>query len=167
MAPAPGLAVLAARLLVIVVAAPAFEVRIALALLQPGTRCDDGVKPVSATRNLRGDVQLGLVLLGLVSRTRLVEQCFDLRLQLGFGLGPMPVAHRLVAARVGLDLGAVHRDGAKLDQPPLACQAHDLHEQNGWLRGPSLSQRARKAPRSSPSTASLVKCAKCLSGNHS
>jgi len=31
--------------------------------------------------------------------------------------------------RVGLDLGAVHRDGAELDQAHLARQAHDLHEQ--------------------------------------
>ena len=114
-APALGLAVLAARLLVIVVAAPAFEIRIALALLQPGTRCDDGVKPVLAKRNLRGDVQLGLELLGLVGRTRLVEPGLDLRLQLGFGLEHVALAHRLVAARVGLDLGAVHGDGAELD----------------------------------------------------
>jgi hypothetical protein len=59
--------------LVIFVAAPVFQVDIALALLQPGARCGDRVEPVLATRNLRGDVQLGLVLLGLAGRTQLGE----------------------------------------------------------------------------------------------
>jgi hypothetical protein len=34
-----------------------------------------------------------------------------------------------VEAGVGLDLGAVHREGTELDQPHLARQAHDVHEQ--------------------------------------
>ena len=114
-------------------------------MLQAGARCGDGVEPVLATGNLRGDVQLGLVLLGLVGRTYLVEQGLDLRLQLGFGLEHVAAAHRLVAAGVGLDLGTVHRDGAELDQPHLACQAHDLHEQVRELlqmEGPEVADRA-------------------------
>lgn len=75
-ASALGLAVRAARLLVIVVAAPAFEVGFALALFESGARCGDGVEPVLAPSDLSRDVQFGLVLLGLVGRTRLVEQGF-------------------------------------------------------------------------------------------
>jgi hypothetical protein len=128
-APALGLTVLAAWLLVIVVAAPACEVRLALTLLQPGARCGNRVEPVLPARDLGRDVQLGFVLLGLVGGTRPVEQGLDLGLQLGLGLEHVAVAHRLVATRVGLDLGAVHSDGAQLDQAHLARQAHDLHEQ--------------------------------------
>jgi hypothetical protein len=55
------------------------------------------------------------------------------------------VAHGLVAAGVGLELGAIHRDRAQLDQAHLARQAHHLHEQVRQLlevEGPEVSDRA-------------------------
>lgn len=85
-----GLAVRAPRLLVIVFAAPAFEVGVALALLEPGARGGDGVEPVLAARDLGWDVQLGLVALGLVGRPRLVEQGLALGLQPGSALSMWP-----------------------------------------------------------------------------
>jgi hypothetical protein len=93
----------------------------------------NGVQPVLASRDLGRDVQLRLVLLRLVGRLRSVQQRGDLRLQLGLGLEHVTVAHGLVAAGVGLDLGAVHGDGAQLHEPHLARQAHDLHEQFAQL----------------------------------
>lgn len=50
-----------------------------------------------------------------------------------------------MAARVGFDLGAVHRDGAQLEQPHLARQSNDLHEQIAELlevKRPKVAQRA-------------------------
>jgi hypothetical protein len=57
----------------------------------------------------------------------------------------MAVAHRLVAARVGLDLGAVYRDGAELHEAHLARQAHNLDEQVREfleMEGPEVADRA-------------------------
>ena len=39
------------------------------------------------------------------------------------------MAHGLVAAGVSFNLGAIHRDGAQLDQAHLARQSHDLDKQ--------------------------------------
>jgi hypothetical protein len=76
-----------------------------------------------------GDVQLRLVLLGLVGLLCALEEGLDLRLEVGLGLEHVAVAHRLVATRVGLELGAVHRDRAELHKSHLARQAHHLREQ--------------------------------------
>ena len=144
-AAALGLAVRAAGLLIVVVAAPAFEVGVALALLQALAGLGDGRQARLAPSDLGRDVQLGLVLLGLVGLLCALEQGLDLRLQLGLGLEHVAVAHGLVAARVGLDLGAVDRDRAQLDQAHLARQPHHLHEQLRQLlqvQGPEVADRA-------------------------
>jgi hypothetical protein len=76
---------------------------------------------------------------------RTLQKRVDLRLQLGFGLAHVAVAHGSVAAGVGLELGAVHRDGAQLDQPHLARQTHHLLEQLRQLQqmeGTELADRS-------------------------
>jgi hypothetical protein len=69
-----GLAVLAARPAVIVIAAPLLDVLVALALFKPGTRRGYCVEAVLSARDLGRDVQFGLVLLGLIDRLRFVRK---------------------------------------------------------------------------------------------
>jgi len=113
----------------------ALAVGIALTLLQALTGLGDDRQPGLAPCDLGRDVPLGFVLLGFISLQRTLEQGIDLRLQLRLGLEHVAVAHRLVAAGVGLELGAVHRDGAQLDQTHLTRQTHHLHEQVAQLLG--------------------------------
>lgn len=57
------------------------------------------------------------------------KQRHDLRLQLRLGLEHVAIAHRLVAACIGFDLGAIDGDRTELDQPHLTGQSHYLHEE--------------------------------------
>lgn len=69
-APAPGL---------VVGVAPARGLGLALALLQARSDLGDGRQPRLAPLDLCGDVQLGLVLLGLIGMLPTLEQDLDLR----------------------------------------------------------------------------------------
>jgi hypothetical protein len=131
--PLPRGAVRIARPALIIGGAPTGRVGFALARFQPRLGRSDRLKTLLAPLDLAGDVQLRLVLLRLIGGSRLLQQRLDLRGQLRFGPLHALVAHRLVPRGVGLDLGAVHRDRAKLRQPALARQAHHLHKQPGEL----------------------------------
>ena len=68
-----------------------------------------------------------------VGLRRARQQRLDFLLQLRLGRLHARVAHRLVLARIGPQLGAVHRNRPQLDQPALARQLDDLDEQPGQL----------------------------------
>jgi hypothetical protein len=72
--------------------------------------------------------------LGVVRRVfplRPRQPARDLGRERGLRLPHPAVAHRLVLGGVGLELGAVQRDVAELDQSRLPAQAQPLHEQPG------------------------------------
>ena len=77
-------------------------------MLQTQLGCGDGDQPVLAASNLRRDVQFGLVSFQAIGRLCKVEQAVDLRLEFDLGLDHAVIAHGLVAAGIGLELGAVH-----------------------------------------------------------
>ena len=80
-----------------------------------------------------GDVDFGLVGLGCVGGLGALEQRVDLRLEFSLGLLHALAAHRLVAAGVGQDLGAVDGHRAQPDQSHLLAEHDPLHEQVGQL----------------------------------
>ena len=89
----------------------------------------DGLETNLAPLEFGRNVQLGLVSFSLVGGLGALQQGIDLGLQSPLGLLHALVAHRLVAARVGLELDVVDDHHAQLDQPHLAGQANPLHEQ--------------------------------------
>jgi hypothetical protein len=64
----------------------------------------------------------------------------DRGLQCGFGRGHPAVAHGLVFGRIGLDLGAIERDVAELDQTRLPAQRQHLQEER---KSPASAARWR------------------------
>ncbi len=68
-------------------------------------------------------------ILARISCLRLAKQALDLLVQPALLAQHALVAHRLVLARIGLDLGAVNRHMAKLHQPRTPAQLQHLHEQ--------------------------------------
>ncbi len=83
-----------------------------------------------------------LGVLGGVSGLRLGQPALDLGRERRLGRCHPAIAHRLVLARVGLELGAVERDVAKPDQPRLPAQPQDLHEQRRQRRQMALPEVA-------------------------
>src|SRR5258708_1657293 len=67
-----------------------------------------------------------LAILGRVLSGRLLHPARNLGGELLLGPSHPAVAHRLVLGGIRLDLGAVERDMAKLDQTSLAAQPKDL-----------------------------------------
>src|SRR3954470_11701335 len=65
----------------------------------------------------------------LIRRLRLGHQLRNFSLQLGFDPARMLIRQRAVAAGVGVDLGAVERDGAQLQHADLTGELQYLHEQ--------------------------------------
>eukprot|EP01137_Pigoraptor_chileana_P003911 Opistho-2@44819 len=128
-APALGFAVLVPGFALVVLAASARGIGFLLALLQPQLGRRDGGQAIGPALDLAGDVDVGLVLLQIVGRLRSVEQAVNLGFEFGLGLEHALVAHGLVTARIGLELGAVHRHGAQFDQSALTRQANNLNEQ--------------------------------------
>ena len=110
------------------------DVGFALALLQALAGLDDGLQARLAALYLGRNIQLRLVGLGRVGGLGAVQQGINLRLQFRFGLLHALVAHRLVAAGVGFDLGAVAGHRAQLDQAHLGGQLDHLHEQIAQLK---------------------------------
>jgi hypothetical protein len=66
-----------------------------------------------------------------VGRLRLGQPVGDLGRQFGLGALHPAAAHRLVLARVRLELGAIQRDMAELDQPGPPAQPQHLSKQPG------------------------------------
>ena len=119
----------APRAAVVVVAAATLEVGFALACLQAFAGLADGRQARLAALDLRRQVQLRLARLGLVGGLGTPQQGVDLCLEFSLGLLHALVAHRLVAAGVGLELGAVDGHRAQLDQTHLTGEPDHLHEQ--------------------------------------
>ena len=92
-------------------------VLLALALLQTGPGRADRRQARFTPRDLGRDVHLRFLGLSLIGLRRAPQQRLDLPLQLSLALHHEPVAHRLVAAGVGLHLRAV--DGHRTE-PELA-----------------------------------------------
>ena len=67
--------------------------------------------------------------LGLIGGLRLTQQISHFRLQLCLDLGRVLIRQRAMAAGVGVDLGAVQRHCAQLQNPHRAGHAEHLHEQ--------------------------------------
>ncbi len=118
----------------------------------------DRVQPILTARDLSRDIDIRLVLLGLVSSLCTLQQRRDLCLQFSFGFEHVPVAHGLVSAGVGLDLGAVHRNRAELDQAHLTGQAHHLHEQLAQFPQMESSEVADRAMRREVVGSQHTKC---------
>ena len=114
-------------------AAASLDVGVALTLLDALARFGDGLKAILAALDLCGNVHLGFVGLGCIGALGALQQGLDLRLEFTLGLLHALVAYCLVAAGVGLDLGAVDGHSAQLDQPHLLGQLDHLHEQIGQL----------------------------------
>ncbi len=114
---------------IIIVTATTLRVGFTLTLFQPLARLPDRIESRLAPLDLGRDVEFGLLRLGLVGGLGARQQRVDLLFQFDLGVLHARIAHGLVAARVGLDLGAVDGHRAQLDQTHLARQAHDLHEQ--------------------------------------
>ncbi len=130
---------------VIVGTAATRRVSFTLARFQPFFGRLDHGQPRLAACDLRRQVHLGLVALGRIGRLGPRQQLVDLRFQLRLGLLHPPIAHRLVAAGVGLHLGAVDRDRPQLDQAALPRQLDHLHEQRRQflqVQRPKVAQRA-------------------------
>ena len=98
------------------------------ARLDLGLRLSDGRQAGFTAGNLGGDIHaVGRVL--LVRRLGPLGQRFHLCPELCLQLLGMAIRQRLVLAGVGLELGAVQGDGAKLEQLHLAGQQQHLYEQ--------------------------------------
>ena len=126
-------------------AAASLDVGVALTLLDALARFGDGLKAILAALDLCGNVHLGFVGLGCIGALGALQQGLDLRLEFTLGLLHALVAYCLVAAGVGLDLGAVDGHSAQLDQPHLLGQLDHLHEQIGQLlqvQRPEVADRA-------------------------
>ena len=128
-----GLAVFVSGLAFVVWAAAALDVGVALALLDALACFNDRLQANLASLNLSRDVHLWLFGFGRVGGLRALQQRIDLGLQFGFGLLHALKAHRLVAAGVGLELGAVDGHSAQLDQTHLASELDHLHKQLAQL----------------------------------
>ena len=140
-----GLAVLVFGFALISFAAPALGICLALAFFQSGFGRFNGRQSGLSAFDLGGDVQVGLVLLGFIGAGSLLQERCNLCLELDLGALHACIAHGLVAAGIGLDLGAIHRNGAQLDQAHLARQSHHLDEQFGELgqvQGTEVADRA-------------------------
>ena len=132
------------RGLIVIGLASALEIGFALTGLKAQLGRLDGLETLRAARHLGGDVQLGFIGLGDIGTRSACEQVIDLRLEFELArLHPL-VAHRLVLAGIGAQLGTVHGDGAQFDQPAFPGGLDDLHEQRSQL--PQM-QRAKVAQR--------------------
>jgi DNA invertase Pin-like site-specific DNA recombinase len=131
-----GLAVRATRASVVVIAAPTLGVDITLALLQALTGLGDGLQARFAPLDLSRNVELGLVGLGLIGVLDALQQRINLGLEFSFGQSHAFIAHGLVTAGVGLDLGAVDGHRAELDH--LHKQFAELLE----VQRPEVADRA-------------------------
>ena len=100
-----------------------------LARFQARLRSPDHSQTRFAPLNLRWNVQLRFETLSCISFFGALEQGINLLPQLGLRLHHAPVAHRLVTAGVGLDLGAVHSNRAQFDQPAFAGELDHLYKQ--------------------------------------
>ena len=80
----------------------------------------------------------------LIGCLRAGEHRLDFGFQLRLDLLRMPVGQRAVARGIGVNLGAVERDRAKLEQLHLAGDAQHLHEQCLDLFEKALAEGAQR-----------------------
>ena len=83
--------------------------------------------------------------LGSIRSFGLLQELLDLGSKPGVVFHQSVVAHRLVLARVGLDLGAIQRNGPKLHQSQLSCQPRYLNKQLcklGQMPKPKIADRS-------------------------
>lgn len=91
---------------------------------------DPALAPRQLLRQLVAATPLAILrILGRIHILGLLEQRLDLRFQPRLGLSHARVTHRLMLARVGLDLGSIDRHMAQLHQTGLFAQQQGLREQ--------------------------------------
>ena len=103
-----GLAFLVSGLAFVVGTAPTLGIALTLALFKAGFGCGNRGnrgKPDLSAFKLGGDVQVGFVLFCFVCVGRLLHQCANLGFEFGLCRLHAAIAHGLVAAGIGLDLG--------------------------------------------------------------